>query len=106
MRAGVDVIHQAALFDGTWGGQADFLLKTSTPSDLGDWPYEVADAKLPRRIKVPALLQMATYADRLAALQGREPERICVVTGDGVLRPWRLGDVPAYPPPAPTPLRH
>jgi predicted RecB family nuclease len=96
MRAGVDVVHQATLFDGTWGGQADFLLKTAEPSDLGKWSYEVADAKLARRIKVPALLQMATYADRLATLQGREPERICVVTGDGEARPWRLVDVAAY----------
>ncbi|MGY1746752.1 TM0106 family RecB-like putative nuclease [Blastococcus sp. SYSU D00695] len=96
MRAGVDVVHQATLFDGTWGGQADFLLKTPTPSDLGDWSYEVADAKLARRIKVPALLQMATYADRLATLQGREAERICVITGDGESRPWRLVDVAAY----------
>jgi len=96
MRAGVDVVHQATLFDGTWGGQADFLLKTAKPSDLGEWSYEVADAKLARRVKVPALLQMATYADRLATLQGREPERICVVTGDGETRPWRLVDVAAY----------
>ncbi|MGY1771950.1 TM0106 family RecB-like putative nuclease [Blastococcus sp. SYSU D00813] len=96
MRAGVDVVHQATLFDGTWGGQADFLLRVEQPSDLGDWSYEVADAKLARRIKVPALLQMATYADRLAALQGRVPERICVVTGDGEARPWRLVDVAAY----------
>nr|WP_204331440.1 TM0106 family RecB-like putative nuclease [Geodermatophilus sabuli] len=96
MRAGVDVIHQAYLFNGTWGGQADFLLKTPTPSDLGDWSYEIADAKLARRIKVPALLQMATYADRLTTLQGRVPERISVVTGDGESRPWRLVDVAAY----------
>ncbi|WP_369134647.1 TM0106 family RecB-like putative nuclease [Modestobacter sp. I12A-02662] len=96
MRAGCDVIYQATLFDGTWGGQADFLLKTATPSALGDWSYEVADAKLARRVKVPALLQMATYADRLAVLQGREPERLFVVTGDGASRPWRLVDVAAY----------
>ncbi|RBY78958.1 recombinase RecB [Geodermatophilus sp. TF02-6] len=96
MRAGVDVVHQATLFDGTWGGQADFLLRTPAPSDLGRWSYEVADAKLARRVTVPALLQMATYADRLATLQGRAPERVCVVTGDGESRPWRLVDVAAY----------
>ncbi|MDK3256593.1 TM0106 family RecB-like putative nuclease [Blastococcus capsensis] len=96
MRAGYDVIHQATLSDGRWGGQADFLLRTEAPSDLGEWSYEVADAKLARRIKVPALLQMATYADRLAILQGREPEHISVVTGDGERHPWRLVDVAAY----------
>src|SRR3954447_9189105 len=96
MRAGYDVIYQATLFDGTWGGQADFLLRTATPSALGNWSYEVADAKLARRVKVPALLQMATYADRVARLQGREPQRLFVVTGDGATRPWRLVDVAAY----------
>ncbi|MGY1780355.1 TM0106 family RecB-like putative nuclease [Geodermatophilus sp. SYSU D01036] len=96
MRAGVDVISQASFFDGVWGGAADFLLKVPTPSALGNWSYEVADAKLARRVKVPALLQMATYAERLAVLQGRQPDRICVVTGDGVTNPWRLVDVAAY----------
>ncbi|MGY1784717.1 TM0106 family RecB-like putative nuclease [Geodermatophilus sp. SYSU D00698] len=96
MRAGVDVVSQAAFFDGVWGGAADFLLKVPTPSALGSWSYEVADAKLARRVKVPALLQMATYAERLAVLQGRQPDRICVVTGDGVTNPWRLVDVAAY----------
>ncbi|WP_369253330.1 TM0106 family RecB-like putative nuclease [Geodermatophilus amargosae] len=96
MRDGVDVISQAQFFDGVWGGAADFLLKVATPSNLGDWSYEVADAKLARRVKVPALLQMATYAERLAVLQGRQPDRVCVVTGDGVTHPWRLVDVAAY----------
>ncbi|MGY1702637.1 TM0106 family RecB-like putative nuclease [Geodermatophilus sp. SYSU D00766] len=96
MRAGVDVISQASFFDGVWGGAADFLLKVATPSGLGDWSYEVADAKLARRVKVPALLQMATYAERLAVLQGRPPDRVCVITGDGASNPWRLVDVAAY----------
>jgi predicted RecB family nuclease len=39
---------------------------------------------------------MATYAERLAVLQGTEPERLFVVTGDGTERPWRLVDVAAF----------
>ncbi|MGR7026402.1 TM0106 family RecB-like putative nuclease [Geodermatophilus sp. URMC 62] len=96
LRQGVDVVHQAQFTDGLWAGAADFLLKVPTPSALGRWSYEVADAKLARRVKVPALLQMATYAERLAVLQGRQPDRVCVVTGDGVAHPWRLVDVAAY----------
>ena len=96
MRSGVDVVYQATFFDGGWGGQADFLLRVDTPSALGPWSYEVADTKLARRLKVPALLQLAEYADRLEHLQGVVPERLHVVTGDGESRPWRLVDVAAY----------
>jgi predicted RecB family nuclease len=96
MRTGVDVIYQATFYDGRWGGQADFLLRAARPSDLGSWSYNIADTKLARRLKVPALLQMATYAERLAVLQGVHPEFLTVVTGDGVERPWRLDDVASY----------
>ena len=96
MRTGVDVIYQATFYDGQWGGQADFLLRTDRPSDLGGWSYDIADTKLARRLKVPALLQMATYAERLAVLQGVHPEFLTVVTGDGIERPWRLADVASY----------
>ncbi|MCZ2859980.1 TM0106 family RecB-like putative nuclease [Blastococcus sp. VKM Ac-2987] len=96
MRRGVDVVYQGTFFDGAWGGQADFLLRVETPSLLGAWSYEIADTKLARKLKVAALLQMATYAERLTVLQGVEPARIHVVTGDGGSRPWRLVDVAAY----------
>ncbi|CAN5295079.1 TM0106 family RecB-like putative nuclease [soil metagenome] len=96
MRSGADVVYRATFFEEAWGGQADFLLRTDVESELGDWSYDVADTKLARSLKVPALLQMATYADRLAVLQGTEPEHLYVVTGDGVRRPWRLIDVAAF----------
>ena len=62
MRSGVDVVYQGTFFDGAWGGQADFLLRVETPSLFGDWSYEIADTKLARKLKVAALLHMATYA--------------------------------------------
>ena len=96
MRAGVEVIYQAALQEGLWRGYADFLRRVDTPSELGDYSYEVYDTKLSRRLKVPALLQMATYAERLAQLQGVLPARLWVVTGDGVEHPWRTLDVQEY----------
>ena len=96
MRSGADVVYQGTFFDGAWGGQADFLLRVDKPSLFGDWSYEIADTKLARKLKVAALLQMATYAERLTVLQGVAPEFIHVVTGDGVSRPWRLIDVAPY----------
>ncbi len=96
MRAGADVVYQASFMDDRWGGQADFLLRTEQPSGLGNWSYDIADTKLARSLKVPALLQMATYAERLTVLQGTAPTNLYVVTGDGERRPWRLLDVSAY----------
>jgi uncharacterized protein len=97
MRAGVDVIYQATFFDGAWRGHADFLEKRlDRGSALGNWSYDVADTKLARRLKVAALLQMATYAERLAVLQGRPPELLTVITGEGLRRSYRLADCAAY----------
>ncbi|NUR16473.1 MAG: TM0106 family RecB-like putative nuclease, partial [Dermatophilaceae bacterium] len=100
MRRGVDVVYQATFFDGHWVGLADFLLRVDLPegesSALGSWRYDIADTKLARRLKVPALLQMATYAARLETLQGVPPQWLTVVTGDSELHPWRLVDVAPY----------
>jgi predicted RecB family nuclease len=96
MCTGVDVIYQGTFYDGVWGGQADFLLRTERPSALGLWSYDIADTKLARRLTVAALLQLATYADRLTVLQGVEPSKLLVVTGDGQERPWKLIDVAAF----------
>jgi predicted RecB family nuclease len=100
MRRGVDVVYQATFFDGHWVGLADFLLRVDLPdgerSAFGPWRYDVADTKLARRLKVPALLQMASYAARLEQLQGLPPARLTVVTGDREQHPWRLVDVAPY----------
>jgi predicted RecB family nuclease len=96
MRRGVDVIYQATFFDGRWRGHADFLLRTERPSGLGEWSYDVADTKLARGVKASAILQVCVYADRLTELQGVAPERLIIVTGDGVEHEERLADYAAF----------
>ncbi len=83
MRSGVEVIHRAAFFDPPWRGHADFLLRVETPSVLGSWSYEVADAKLHRKARTSDWLQIAFYSDRLAALQGVIPLQGHLLLGDG-----------------------
>ncbi|HLE88861.1 MAG TPA: TM0106 family RecB-like putative nuclease, partial [Candidatus Limnocylindria bacterium] len=98
MREGADVIYQATLFDGSWLGYADFLLRVPGASSLGEHHYEVADTKLARRVKGGALLQMCVYSDLLSRLQGRMPERMHVVLGGSGHRveSHRLDDYLAY----------
>ena len=96
MRAGYDVIAQATLFDGRWQGRADFLTRTSRPSALGPWSYDVADSKLSRTVKGGALLQLCLYGHQLERLQGAPPEWLTVVTGDGASHAFRFADYAAY----------
>ena len=80
--AGPDVIVQATLEDGTWGGVADILRRVDVPSALGDWSYEVYDTKLARETRGGTILQLSVYTELLGALQGRVPESFHVITPD------------------------
>lgn len=98
---GDDVIYQAAMFDGSWRGHADFLLRVDGPgagSDLGDFHYEIADTKLARSTKASALLQLCTYVDLLSLIQGRPPDYVEVALGGSSRRieRHRVADYLAY----------
>jgi predicted RecB family nuclease len=96
MRAGYDVIYQPTFFDGRWLGRADFLLRVERPSALGDFSYEAADAKLARRVRSEALLQLCEYSAHLARLQGTAPQWMQVILGDGTEHPYRVDEFSAY----------
>jgi len=96
MRAGADVIYQAAFLRDGLRGHADFLFRVDRPSDLGDYSYEVADTKLARRAKPYFILQLCFYSELLAAAQAVQPERIHVILGDGEQRSLRLAEFSAY----------
>ena len=59
LRAGADVVFQAAFFDGQFHGRSDFLVRQD------DGGYAVFDTKLARHAKVTALLQLAAYGEQL-----------------------------------------
>src|SRR5437764_398199 len=91
MRAGADVIYQAALADGGWRGYADFLERVPKPSPaLGDWSYEVIDTKLARRPKPEFIVQLCLYSHLLARVQGLQPEHMHIVLGNGERESFRL----------------
>lgn len=98
MRAGAEVIVQAAFLDGVWSGRADVLLRVDTKSELGDWSYEVVDTKLARETKGGTVLQLSLYSDLLAKVQGRTPERMHVVPPAANFKPtsYRTAAYAAY----------
>lgn len=83
MLDGVDVIAQATLELEAFRGFADFLVKVSGKSSLGDFYYEVWDTKLARRVKPGMVLQLCCYVDMVDAIQGRRAEQLMVALGDG-----------------------
>ena len=96
MRAGAEIVYQATFSRNGWRGRADFLVRIDEPSALGAWSYEPHDTKLARSAKPAAVLQLAWYADEVAAIQGRLPGRVHVVLGTREIEIYRPGDVDAY----------
>ena len=96
LTAGPDIIFQAALDGGMWGGYADFLERVPVASDLGAFSYEVADTKLKRKPAPGHVLQLALYSDMLAAVQGHAPEKAHIQLGTGERVSFRLSEYSEY----------
>ena len=101
LRRGAGVVYQGRLEagDGRWSGYPDFLIRVERPSALGDWSYEVVDAKLAREARGTAVLQLLLYSDLLQQVQGAAPERMHLALGGGrgpVDPSFRVAEYAAY----------
>ncbi len=90
IRRGVDVVFQGLLMADGWRGFADFLERQS------DGSFEAVDTKLARHAKPAYILQLCFYSERLARIQGREPEQIHVLLGNGERLSFRPREFAAY----------
>ena len=79
-----------------WLGYPDFLIRVDEPSDLGEWSYEVYDAKLGAHPQPRHIFQLLFYTDELERIQGRRPERMHLMLGDGRAPPFAPDDFAAY----------
>ena len=97
MRRGMELIAQGRLGRGAWSGYPDFLVRVDSPSDLGNWSYEVVDAKLAAVAKADAVLQIAVYSWLLAQAQGTGPSAMHLALGGaGDLESFRVADFAAF----------
>ncbi|MFC7878834.1 TM0106 family RecB-like putative nuclease [Isoptericola sp. NPDC057391] len=105
IESGADVVAQASFFDGEFHGRADFLVRDPL-GDLDVGPgrpgehaaaalprYAVLETKLARRAKVTALLQLAAYADQLAAAHVDPTDAVHLVLGTRVTSSHRLAEL-------------
>jgi uncharacterized protein len=96
MRAGADVIYQAALVLPPWLGYADFLERVEEASSLGAWSYEAVDTKLPRRAKPEHIIQLASYSKLIGGEQGHIAARMHVQLGNNERISLRVSDFAHY----------
>jgi predicted RecB family nuclease len=90
MRAGREVVYQAAFVDGEWRGLADFVIRGA------DGSYEAYDTKLARHGKPAHVLQLCFYSEQIGRIQGRLPERMHIALGSGATESYRVLDFLAY----------
>lgn len=92
MQAGHAVIYHGALTAEAFLGVPDFLVRIESPSTLGNYSYEVWDAKLARNARPEFVLQLCCYADLLTAIQGRCPKQVQLLLSDGLPSMFRTDD--------------
>jgi uncharacterized protein len=96
MRAGAEVIYQAALVLHPWLGYADFLERIEEASKLGCWSYEAVDTKLSRRAKPEHVIQLTTYSKLIGIEQGRTPTEMHAELGNNKRVSLRVSDFAHY----------
>jgi uncharacterized protein len=96
MRAGVDVIYQAALITPPWLGYADFLERVEEASNFGPWSYEALDTKLAWKAKPEHVIQLTSYSKLLGMVQGHMPTRMHVRLGNNQRVSLRVSDFAHY----------
>lgn len=96
MLSGADIIYQAVFKDGNWRGDADFLLKVATRSNLGDFSYEALDTKLARQAEPKHIIQLCFYSELLGKLQGIAPAKMHLFLGDGSLESFIVSEYQYY----------
>jgi len=96
MREGAEIIFQAALLSGHWGGWPDFLERVENPSSLGNFSYEVTDAKLKRNPHPKHVLQLVLYSDLLAEVQDIQPVYAHIELGSGMRKSFQLAHYVHY----------
>jgi predicted RecB family nuclease len=81
-----EVVFQAGFYDGEFHGYADFIERTPTG-------WRVCDAKLARRARPKALLQLGAYADQLLRADIEVAPAAALLLGNGQTEEFPLVDI-------------
>ena len=90
------MIYQAVLLRPPMVGIADFLVKVETPSEFGDYSYEVIDTKTSRSPHPEQVLQITAYSDLLSQTQGLEPQEMYLQLSNGDVHSFNVTEFIHY----------
>ncbi len=97
MKKGVEILYQAYFFENEiWHGYSDFAVRVDTPSDLGNYSYEILDTKLARLPNPNFMIQLCFHSELLEKIQGVMPKQIRLVLGDKEEHSYPISDYFAY----------
>lgn len=96
MREGKSIIFQANLSRDNFKGYADFLVRVEEPSNLGDYSYQVWDAKLSQVARTEHILQVCAYSWMLEPILGRLEAEAGFYLGRGKSKTIRVAEYFAY----------
>ena len=96
VKKGYDLIYHAFLIDEDFRGEADFLIKVNTVSDLGHYSYEVYDTKKSSKPKPRHIYQITAYSSMLSKIQGLLPEKMYLIDGSDITHQYKTKEFIDY----------
>ena len=93
---GYEFIYNAFFIEKDFRGEFDFLIKTNTKSDLGDYSYEVYDTKISKNLKSKDVLQITGYSYLLSKVQGLLPKHMYLINGNSKFKKYKVNEFINY----------
>lgn len=105
LTSGAEVVCQAAFFEPTTSSATSSATSTASRTEIGfvgfadflrrqpDGSFEVQDAKLARRARVTALMQLGAYAEQLERIGVLVAPEAALILGDGTRSMHRLSEI-------------
>ena len=93
---GYKLIYKAYFIEKNFRGEADFLLRVNTKSDLGNYSYEVYDTKITKTLRPKHVLQITGYSYLLGKLQNLLPRHMYLIDGNNKFNPYKVNEFIDY----------
>ena len=93
---GYKLIYKAYFIEKNFRGEADFLLRVNTKSDLGNYSYEVYDTKITKNLRPKHVLQITGYSYLLGKLQNLLPRHMYLIDGNNKFNAYKVNEFIDY----------